>query len=138
MSMPIAYVTETHQLDFDIFSLLMYLCKRNSLAGLVIFFRFVKNKFTFVHFAAFSQLRTCRPPPLSTQFSPVLMKDAECAKSNKKSIFLFLFFELSLKFIENWGDFQYKNDLNSKNKNLKNLKFDFSFDSANSASFMSL
>ena len=43
---------------------------------------------------ALSQLRTCRPIPLS--FDPIFMKDAQCAESNKKSIFRFLFFELSL------------------------------------------
>ena len=42
---------------------------------------------------ALSQLRTCRPIPLS--FDPIFMKDAQCAESNKKSIFRFLFFELS-------------------------------------------
>ena len=37
-----------------------------------------------------SQLRICRPPPLS--FDPVLMEDAQCAETNKKSVNLFLFF----------------------------------------------
>ena len=35
-------------------------------------------------------------------FAPIFMKDAQCPESNKKSIFRFLFFELSWKFIENW------------------------------------
>ena len=41
-------------------------------------------------------------PPLS--FDPIFMEDAQCAETNEKSIFPFLFFELSGKFIENWGD----------------------------------
>ena len=40
-------------------------------------------------------------PTLS--FAPVLIEDAQCAESNEKSIFRFLFSELSGKFIENWG-----------------------------------
>ena len=38
-------------------------------------------------------------------FDPVFMKDAECAETNKKSIFRFMFFELSWKFSENGADF---------------------------------
>ena len=41
----------------------------------------------------FSQQKICRSLPLS--FSPILMEDArQCAESNEKSIFRFLFFEL--------------------------------------------
>ena len=46
------------------------------------------------------------PPPLS--FDSVFMDNAQCAEMNGKSIFrflLFLFSELSEKFIENWDDF---------------------------------
>ena len=39
----------------------------------------------------------------SLSFDPVFMDDAQCAKTNEKSIFRFLFFELSWKFNENWG-----------------------------------
>ena len=42
-------------------------------------------------------------PPLS--FAPIFMKDVQCSESNEKSIFrffLFLFFELSWKFHQNW------------------------------------
>ena len=46
------------------------------------------------------------PPPFS--FDPVFMDDAKCAETNEKSIFLFLFFELSGKFIENRGDLRTK------------------------------
>ena len=45
------------------------------------------------------------------------MKDVECAETEEKSIFrffLFLFFELSWKFIEKFGWFEYKNEHNSK------------------------
>ena len=70
---------------------------------------------------AFSQLMMCRSYPL--RFTPVLMKDAQCAESNENWIFLFfwiLFFELSWKFIENWGDLSTKmTTYNSKNKNRK-------------------
>ena len=52
-------------------------------------------------------------------------------RTDKISIFFlswffydFFFFELSWKFIENWGVFEYKNNHNSKNKN---RKIDFSF-----------
>ena len=55
---------------------------------------------------AFSQVRKCRPPPLS--FDPVFMEDAQCAETNEKLIFRFIFFELSWKFIENWGDLSTK------------------------------
>ena len=42
----------------------------------------------------FSQLRMCvTPSPLI--FNPVFMDDAQCAETNEKSIFRFLFFELS-------------------------------------------
>ena len=40
----------------------------------------------------------------SFSFDPVLMDDAQCNETNEKSVFRFLFFELSWKFIENWGD----------------------------------
>ena len=38
--------------------------------------------------------------------------------------------------MKNSSKFLVKNDYNSKNKNEKNLKFDFSYDSADSGSFM--
>ena len=60
-------------------------------------------------------------------FDPVFMDDAKCAETNEKSSFQFLFSSYREKFIENWPYFEYKNDHNSKNKNRKNLKFDFSF-----------
>ena len=44
-------------------------------------------------------------------------------------------FELMWKLIENWGNFEYKND--HKNKN-KNRKIDFLFYSAHCASFMKM
>ena len=44
------YVTETHQMDLCIFSL--YLCKRNSLEGLVNFFRFEKKNHFFIFFVS--------------------------------------------------------------------------------------
>ena len=69
--------------------------------------------------------------PLS--FASIFMKDAQGAESNEKSIFRFLFFELSWKLIENWGT---KMTITRKIKNGKNLKFEFSFDSAHSASLM--
>ena len=61
----------------------------------------------------FSQLRICRPSPLS--FVPVLIIDARLAESKEKLIFWFfrfLFFELSRKL----GWWRHKNDHNSKNK----------------------
>ena len=41
-----------------------------------------------------SQVRICRPPPLS--FAPIFMKDVHSAESNEKYIFRYLFFELWL------------------------------------------
>ena len=70
--------------------------------------------------------------PLS--FAPIFMKDAQCVESNKKSIFRFLFFELSWKFIENW-QFLVQNDYNSKNKNLKLGLFFYSADCSSSCKF---
>ena len=35
---------------------------------------------------------------------PILIEDEQCAETNEKSNLRFLFFELSQKFIENWGD----------------------------------
>ena len=81
--------------------------------------------------AALSQLRICRhsPPPLLS-FDPTVIKDAQCAEMNEKSIFIF---RVVGKIYRKLGIFQYKNDHSSKNKN---LIYDFSFDSADSASFM--
>ena len=71
---------------------------------------------------ALSQLRIVRPlPPLS--FEPTAMKDAQCAETNEKFISRFLFLELSWKFIENWSDFEYKNDHNSKKWKSENWYF---------------
>ena len=41
-------------------------------------------------------MQTPPPPPPPLSFDPIFMKDAECAESNEKSIFRFLFFELWL------------------------------------------
>ena len=66
------------------------------------------------------------------------MKDAECAESKKKDISDFFDFcfsgygESSAKF----DNFEYKNYHISKIKNRKNLKIDFSFVSAHSASIV--
>ena len=68
------------------------------------------------------------PPALSV--ACVLMKDVQCAELNEKLVFQFSFFELSLKFVENWDSFEYKNDHNLKNKN---RKIEFSFVSIYSA-----
>ena len=58
------------------------------------------------------------------------MKDAECAETNEKSIFDFYF--------SSYGNpkFSMKFHDNSKNKNRKNLKYDFSFVSVHSAFFI--
>ena len=60
----------------------------------------------------------------STINNPVIMKDVLCAELSEKSIFQFLYSELLRKFIENWVDFWYKNDQNSKKKHplLKNIQ----------------
>ena len=71
-------------------------------------------------------------PHRSGQHFKNSMKDVECVdqsgKINKK-FYDFYFSSYGRKFIENWGNFEYKNDHNSKNKN---QKFDFSFYSADS------
>ena len=46
-----------------------------------------------------SLLRIYRPPPIN--FDPTFMKDAQCAETNEKTIFRFLFFELFL-FFSSW------------------------------------
>ena len=60
----------------------------------------------------------------------IYIKDAQCAETNEKSILRFLFFQLwsilYSKLIEKWTNFEYKNDHNSKTKNRKNWKIDFS------------
>ena len=48
---------------------------------------------------ALSQVRRWSP---SLSFAPIFMKDVHRAELNEKPILQFLFFELSLKFIENW------------------------------------
>ena len=53
-----------------------------------------------------------------------------------KKISDFYFSSYREKLIENWGDFWYKNDHNSKTKKRENLEFDFCFDSAHPASFI--
>ena len=66
-------------------------------------------------FLILSQVRICRPPPLS--FYPISMEDAQCADTNEKLIFRlfqFLFFELSWKFIENWCDLSTKMTMTRK------------------------
>ena len=55
------------------------------------------------------------------------MEEVQCAETNEKSIFRFLFFELSWKFIENWGDLSRKMIKSHYNMKNKNLKFDFFF-----------
>ena len=82
-------------------------------------------------------MQTPSPPLLS--FDSVFMDDVECAEYNEKRtkfLFQFLFFELSWKIHWKLEWRGHKNDHNAKNKNRKNLKFDFSFDLADSASFM--
>jgi len=71
------------------------------------------------------------------------MKYAGCAETNEKSISRFLdivvFVRLYLIFFcfcHFSMNFEYKIDHNSENKNRKNLKYDFSYDSALCASFM--
>ena len=64
-----------------------------------IYFSFYKNTSEIIGSVPTKDMQI---PPLS--FNPIFMKDAQYAKSNEKSIFLFfqfLFFELSLKLIEN-------------------------------------
>ena len=61
-------------------------------------------------------------------FDPVFMDDAQCAETNENSIFRFfryLFFKLSWKFIENWGDLSTKMTITRKIKigNIWNLIF---------------
>ena len=53
-----------------------------------------------------------------------------------KKILRFLFSELSWKIHQKLEWWRHKNDHNSKNKIRKNLKFNFSFDPADSGSFM--
>ena len=89
--------------------------------------------------SALSQLTISRPPLLS--FDPTFSfdpKDAQCAETNKKH-FSDLIIRVIVKIHRKLTIFRIKmtkNDHNSKNKNRTNLKFDVSFDSADSGSFM--
>ena len=49
--------------------------------------------------------------------------------TNKMSNFSIFIFRIIVKIHQKLGCFEYKNDHNSRKKNRKNLKFDFSFDS---------
>ena len=55
---------------------------------------------------------------------------------NQFSVFLSFIFRIIVKIHRKLGWFEHKNDRNSKKKNQKNRKFDFSLDSAHSSSFM--
>ena len=84
----------------------------------------------------FSQIRICRPDPPSVLIRFLWM--VRCVL-NKFFFFRFLFFELwkihrklGWRSHKKWP----KKDNNSKNRNWKNLKFYFSFDSADSGCFM--
>ena len=59
-------------------------------------------------------------------------------KNEVKKICNFYFSSYGWKYIENWPYLKYKNYHNSKNKYRKNLKHDFYFVSAQSASFMKI
>ena len=63
--------------------------------------------------------------PLS--FDPVFMDDAQCAETNEKLIFRFLFFESWSFLYSKLPIFDEFFDHNSKNKNRKNLKIGSSF-----------
>ena len=97
-------------------------------------FHKVSSKFIAV-FIIFFQLKTIvsyfgpaptkgiQTPHLS--FDPTFMKDVQCAESNEKIIFRFLFSELSEKFFENWSSLKQKwpkNAHNTKDENRKNRK----------------
>ena len=56
-----------------------------------------------IHLTALSRVRICRPPSLS--FAPALMKDAECAKLNEKSIYRSISFWVIVKTHQNWKFF---------------------------------
>ena len=61
------------------------------------------------------------------------MKDAECAVTNEKSIFRFIFLVMVI-FVLKLPQFSMNFHDNLKNKIRKNRKIDFSFDSAHCAS----
>ena len=54
------------------------------------------------------------PTPLRS--GQIFMKDVECPERNKKIIAIFIFRAVGWKFIENWDNFDHKNDHNSKIK----------------------
>ena len=64
------------------------------------------------------------------------MKGTECTESKDKSNFLFFRFLFFVLWLFLYPNFRWIFHENSKNKNWKILKFDFSFDSAHCASFI--
>ena len=73
------------------------------------------------------------------------MADAECTKTYEKPIFQFLLFLflrygrfLYSKLVSFSMNFEYKIDHNSKNRNCKYLKIDFSFVLAHYSSFLQI
>ena len=66
-------------------------------------------------------MQTPLAPPPHLSFDTVFTNDAQCAETNEISIFRAM---------------GYKNNHDLKNINMKNYKFDFSFDSVDSTSFM--
>ena len=98
------------------------------------FHYFLRWTFHFFHFSWPCPSKTMQTP-LPTEVIRFLWKILNVLKNEKWILRFsrFLFFELWWKFIENWPYFEYLNDRHSKNKN---RKYDFSFNSAHSASFM--
>ena len=79
-------------------------CYHNNLIILTrIFFKPVVSEWYAEIYLALSQVRICRPPPLS--FAPIFMKDAHSAESNDSdfyrvdSIYFFLIFNFRVKVI---------------------------------------
>ena len=124
------------------FILLYFL--RYTYAFIIIFSDFVKYLTPWIHdFRALSQLTTSRSPPLSVLIR-LSLKMRNMLNRMRKIIKKFSDFfsrvivRISLKIWAMTSKEWPKSDHNSKNKNRKNLKFNFSFDSADVRTFLNI
>ena len=116
----------SYRSGFFLLSLNMVLKSKNSISS------FEWRKTTWIFSWTFSRLKFDRSPSVLIRFLWMMRNVLKQMKNQFSNFSDFLFFELTLKIHRK---LRYKNDHNSKNKSWKNPKFDFSLDSADSASF---
>ena len=89
-----------------------------------------------LHKSVLSQPRICRPLPLEMERFSGEMWNVLNRMKNEIFFFSFFIFRVIVKIHRKLGWWRHKNDHNSKNKNRKNLKYGFSFNSADSGSLI--